>query len=378
MPSIIEGAGSYRPRVGANEMTPGMNTQAKKPAFDPKGDIMPMDQAGPQIPAAPVQKPKSIREYLNTLEAGQVPTFTNIPGQEGQFGAPNAMVFKDIGQSPGGPITPYGPGEAGPGAIPEPGAGGAGDISKATGDPYADSLSRLPDLLPDIERQVKEELSAKYGNSLGLEQYQKAMAIGVNKVMNETIKHYEKEAERLQKERMTLITKNYSAASIKEYQRTKDISVLQKSIDIQGISQKAKKDYEKYKTQAATGEFSPEGKAARAFLAEYPDVNSLATDRINELRKTLDTELKFQTQKDRSKRGAGEPNLSGFAGGPHGASGSPTAAPEVNPVQGAATKRIRTPIEEKRLSKFAELRNRGVPEMNAKQVVAELEASGQL
>lgn len=285
-----------------NEMTPGMNTQATKPEQYPAN---PMQEVSPQIPAAPMQKPKSIREYLNTLEAGQVPTFTNIPGQEGQFGAPNAMVFKDIGQSPGGPITPYGPGEAGPGAIPEPGAGGAGDISKATGDPYADSLSRLPDLLPDIERQVKEELSAKYGNSLNLEQYQKAMDIGVKKVMNETIKHYEKEAERLQKERMTLITKNYSAASIKEYQRTKDISVLQKSIDIQGISQKAKKDYEKYKTQAATGEFSPEGKAARAFLEDYPDVNSLATDRINELRKTLDTELKFQTQKDRASRGTG-------------------------------------------------------------------------
>ena len=45
---------------------------------------------------------------------------------------------------------------------------------------------------------------------------------------------------------------------------------------------------------------------------------------------------------------------------------------------GSATKKIRTPIEEKRFRKFSELRNGGVSAINAKQAVAELEASGQL
>jgi len=272
-----------------NEMTPGMNTQAKKPAFDPKGDIMPMDQAGPQIPAAPVQEPKSIREYLNTLKAGQVPTFTNVPGQTGQFAAPNAMVFKDIGNSPGGPITPYGPGEAGPGAIPEQGAGDPADKPITGNDPYAMAKERLPHMLP----QLKEEFSAKYGNSLNLEEYDKVWSQAVTHLNNQLIKKYEKKLERLETEGLKLI-KDYTGASVEKWKKSQRLEDLVIKTDWNEIYQKALINFDKLSEYDAR--------------RETMTADEFAENQVKSVQDAMQRRLETQTQKDMASRGAGGQN----------------------------------------------------------------------
>jgi hypothetical protein len=266
-----------------NEMTPGMNTQATKPPVGQQGGAIPMQ------PTAPPPEPKSIREYLNTLKAGQVPTFTNIPGQTGQFAAPNAMVFKDIGNSPGGPITPYGPGEAGPGAIPEQGAGDPADKPITGNDPYAMAKERLPHMLP----QLKEEFSAKYGNKLSLEEYDKVWGQAVTHLNNKLIQKYEKKLEKLETEGLKLI-KDYTGESVEKWKKSQRLEDLVVKTDWNEIYQKALINFDKL------GEYDARRETMTA--------DEFAEKQVKSIQDAMQRRLESEVQKDRDRRGAGGQN----------------------------------------------------------------------
>jgi len=274
---------------GAGEITPGMNMQAKKPAFEPKGDVMPI----PMQPA-PMKKPESIREYLQTLQAGQVPTFTNIPGQTGTFSeGQGAMAFQDIGPGAGGPVVPF-PEQ---GAIPE-----KPEEKKIEGkNPYEKAKNALPTILPDL----KEQFDMKYGNNTSLEEYDNLWAQAVNHANNQLIKSFEKEDEKMEKQAIEWVGK-FTKGSIKDWQKTGDIGVLREAIDVQKMAADAKKDYDKWTIDAeGENEFDPKVVTARAMLEKYPDVNSYVMSSVEGISKAIEDHAMRQTERDRARRGGG-------------------------------------------------------------------------
>jgi hypothetical protein len=279
---------------GAGEITPGMNMQAKKPAFEPKGDVMPI----PMQPA-PIKPPQSIREYLQALQAGQVPTFTNIPGQTGTFSeGQGAMAFQDIGPGAGGPVVPF-PEQQG--AISEGPAGDPADKPVTGNDPYQMAKQRLPHMLPNL----KEEFDAKYGNKTSLEEYDQLWGQAVNHLNNELIKKYEKKIEKSEKQAIEWVGK-FTKGSIKDWQKTGDIGVLRETIDVQKIAAGAKKDYDKWTIDAeGENEFDPKVTTARAMLEKYPDVNSYVMSSVEGISKAIEDHAMRQTERDQARRGGG-------------------------------------------------------------------------
>jgi hypothetical protein len=277
---------------GAGEMMPGMNTQARKPAFEPKGDMM-------AIPAqpAPAKPPQSIREYLQTLQAGQVPTFTNIPGQTGTFSEEQgALAFQDIGPGAGGPVVPF-PEQQG--AIPEKPA-----EKKIEGkDPYEKAKNALPTILPDL----KEQFDMKYGNTTSLEEYDQLWAQAVNHANNQLIKSFEKEDNEKEKQALKWF-KDYTAGSIQDWKRTGDLGALREKVNVQKIAQDAQTEWDKWTTDAAgDNEFDPKVIGARAMLERYPDVNTYVNAKIDVVTKAIEGQVQRQTERDRSRRGGGTP-----------------------------------------------------------------------
>ena len=221
-----------------NEMTPGMNTQAKKPDFAQQNGVMPM---GP--PAPPPPEPKSIREYLNAVKAkNQVPFFSNVAGDQGGGVDPNtgqpiapAMQFQSIGSQ--GQIMP--PGEAAP-AIPEPGSNPA-DKHVIGDDPYDMAKQRLEHLLPEIWQQMFP--GKQPGGELSPKDYDKWIG-AVNHVNNELIKNYELKVKDTRKRGESLI-KDYTPKSVQKYMKSNNLEDLEKSIDWVSIENKMRGDLEK-------------------------------------------------------------------------------------------------------------------------------------
>ena len=233
-----------------NEMTPGMNTQAKKPAFEPKGDVMPMQPMQPQgVPQQP--EFKTIKEYLAAVKAmNQVPYFTNIPGNQGPGGMdPNtgqpiapAMQFGDIGNR--GQIVP--PNQPNP-AIPEPG-GDPADKRIVGDDPYDMAKQRLEHLLPEIWKQMFPDKEP--GGELPPEDYDRWMG-AVTHMNNELIKKYENKIKDTRKRGESLI-KDHTPKSVQKYLDSGNLEDLEKRIDwvkIEGgMREKLEKEYDKLGT----------------------------------------------------------------------------------------------------------------------------------
>lgn len=267
---------------GAGEIVPGMNTQARKPAFEPKSDISPI----PMQPA-PTQTPKTIREYLQSLEAGQVPTFTNIPGG-GAFAGQETPVaeFAAIAPGPGGgEMIPHP--QAGQGAIPEGPAGDPADQPIIGSNPYDMAVQRLQHVLPDME----EAFAEKYGNTLSLQEHNEKFAEYVHVTANNLVKKYEAKVKEAETEGLKLL-KTYDPASIKRYQQTRNISDLQEKWDWQKTYERALGDYEKMT------DYDP--------IKQSMSSEDYARGRVEAVQKEINRRLEQDTAKDRAARGGSQ------------------------------------------------------------------------
>lgn len=301
----IPGAGEL------NQAAPEMNTQAKKPAFEPKGDVMPI----PMQPA-PVQEPRSIREYLTALKAGQTPMFTNDPNSP-MAQDPNAMVFGEIGQGPGGPVTP-------PGAIAEEPAGDPADQHVQGTDSLDMAKQRLEQIMPDI----KEQFDGQFGNSLSLDEYNEKWPAFVQHTNKNLIKHYDAVLKERRKNATKWLEKN-TGVSVNKYLKSGNIEDLRQKIDVPKITNDAQEQYMKWQEEAGAdgSEFTPEGQFAQSQLALYPDVNSYVMNQMEMMQKAMDDVLAAQTAKDAQARGGAvaEPGAQGAV--------PPELAPEIKAVE---------------------------------------------
>ena len=219
---------------GAGEIVPGMNTQARKPAFEPKPDISPI----PMQPA-PIQQPKTIREYLQALQPGQVPTFTNIPGGGAFAGQEGVAEFGAIAPGGAGEMIPY-PQPGQQGAIPEGPAGDPADRPITGSNPYDMAMQRLEQMMPEMEQQFTEWAANRYS----LQEHNEKFAEYVRMMANNLVKKYEKKVQKAEADGLKLL-KNYSPESIKIYQRTGDIADLEQRWDWRETYEKALKEYDK-------------------------------------------------------------------------------------------------------------------------------------
>lgn len=215
-----------------NEMMPGMNTQARNPGMAPDGaGVIPEQQMMPP-------QPKTIREYLDLVRAaGQTPTFTNVPGQTGQFSQEGgAMVFQDIGR--GGEIIP--PGQTPP-AIPEE-AGDPADRRVSGSDPYDMAIERLNDMLPGMWKEMFPGVESNA--QISQEQMGKWQGF-VNHATNNLVKHYETKIGKTRDSGEKLIKAHFSGPSVDKFLRSGRFEDLEKEIDYESIASKAAADYEK-------------------------------------------------------------------------------------------------------------------------------------
>ena len=186
------------------------------------------------------EKPQTIKAYLERIRAaGGTPTFTNVAGQTGQFAEPNAFVIPEyqMGQqfapgmeprtTPGAPGAPGAPGQvldvaSGRTLTRGPAHPQAAEPKQTANifDPVGRSTEQLKQMLPELfsmrfpNRPIGAFKDEKEMNSF----YQYAQ--GVQKALAE--KQF-KEMERYEK-----LMKEFTGASVKEYKRTGDPTVLKK------------------------------------------------------------------------------------------------------------------------------------------------------
>lgn len=250
---------------------------------------------GGAIPAGPaaVPKLKSIREYLQALQPGQTPMFTNRPdspmGQD-----PNAMVFGEVGQGPGGPITP-------PGAIQEEPAGDPADEDIMGKNPYEMAAQRMEHLMPEIEAQVQ----AQYGNTLSTEEYDQKLREAVTKVGNQTIKRYEKKVADQEKFWNKHIEK-HTGKSIKALLSGK--GDLEKRVDRQAIAESSKSQWDKWEKESrGDPEFDKDSAGAKAMMEKFGTADEYIRQNIEMISNAIQEKLEDQTRKDAERRGGAVP-----------------------------------------------------------------------
>lgn len=281
---------------GAGEMVPGMNTQARNPnpAFQQGEGVI--NQNMPMQPApAPMQEPKSIREYLQALQPGQVPTFTNIPGG-GAFADQETPVaeFGEIRPGAGGgEMTPAG-------AIPEAPAADEADKPVIGQNPYDMATQRLQHLLPEMEEAFKQ----KVGNTLSLQEFDDQFNQYVTHTGNELIKHYEQKVKQAEKNYNAWI-KDFTGQSIQQHMRGE--GDLVKRVDRQKIASSAMKQWNEWEEAVQSADPIMPGSEDKAAYAQsqidkYGTAEAYIRENVGAIVNALEGELQKQTEEDRAAR----------------------------------------------------------------------------
>jgi len=250
---------------------------------------------GGAIPTAPAPKLNSIREYLQAMQPGQVPMFTNRPDSP-MAQNPNAMVFEgDIGQGPGGPVNQ-------PGAIPEEPPGDPNDQHVKGNDALDMAKERLKLDMPNIKQQFDES----FGNSLSLDEYNVKWPAFVQHHTKELIKHYDTVLKDRNKSAIKYLDK-FEKGSVAKYLKSGNIMDLKKSIDAEKISQGAADQYREWEEAAGKDDqYDEKVLYAKSQMEKFPDINSYVMSEIERVQSAMDDLIAAKTAKDQKARGGQE------------------------------------------------------------------------
>ena len=241
----------------ANEIVPGMNTQARVPAGQGEAAL-------PVQPAPVQQKPSSIREYLDRVRAaGTVPTFTNVGGAYPN-GAPGGGEVFQVG--PGG-IDRHGY-SVGPATPPE--QINPADQPVMGGDPYQMAETRLKHMLPDMWQQMFGDKPRDSGLA---PQEQQQWNGFVTHMHNLLVKKYDKKIGQGAR-----LIKDFTGESVDRYLKSGRFADLVQRIDWVTAQEKAGKEYDRLKDHmnAAVQDMSREEYIAKSMEQLQRTIDSFA------------------------------------------------------------------------------------------------------